>query len=206
MDDGSIGLEESGRATYACDIIPSTHRDLPMLRLFLPFREPSLDETENIVRWSRYVSVEDQSASLDWFEATAGMAQEQPSIRGLVSCMGELDEETANALRDAIGSIKLQYLRWMGYAEAPRTNSPGRVFGDEYFEAHVSFDDAMAGRRVPEFAWDAERRLAWGGRLYPDSLIVAAEPFLFRQLMDDLRLDTVPVRADRDLLPRSAGD
>lgn len=134
------------------------------------------------------------------------MAEEEPSIRGLVSCMGELDEETAKALRDAIGSIELQCLRWMGYAEAPRTSSPRRVFGEEYFEAHLSPDDVKAGRRVPEFAWDAEQRLAWGGRIYPDSLILAAELSIFRQLINDPRLDTVSVRADRDELPRSAGD
>jgi len=134
------------------------------------------------------------------------MAADEPSIRGLVSCMGVLDEETANALRDAIGSTELQCLRWMGYAEAPRTNSRRRVFGEDYSEAHLSPDDVKAGRRVPEFAWDAEQRLAWGGRLYPDSLIVAAEPSIFRQLMNDSRVDTVSVRADRDLLPWSAGD
>ena len=206
MNKGSTDLEESGWATRACAFIPSTHRGLPMLRLFLPFRDPSLDESENIVRWSRYVSLEDHSASLDWFEATAEIAEDEPSIRGLVSCMGELDEETATALRDAIGTVKLQCLRWMGYAEAPRTNSPRRVFGDEYFEAHLSPDDVTAGRRVPEFAWDADQRFAWGGRLYPDSLIVAAEPSIFRQLMNDSRVDTVSVRADRDLLPWSAGD
>lgn len=108
MNKGSTGLEESGSATRACAFIPSTHRGLPMLRLFLPFRDPSRDESENIVRWSRYVSLEDHSASLDWFEATAEIAEDEPSIRGLVSCMGELDEETANALRDAIGTVKLQ--------------------------------------------------------------------------------------------------
>ena len=206
MGGESTGLEETGWATHARDFIPSTHRGLSMLRLYLPFRDPTFDEGKNIVRGSRYVSVEDHSASLDWFEATAGIAEEQPSVRGLVSCMGVLDEETANALREAIGVVELQCLRWMGYGEAPHTRSPRRVFGEEYFQARLSLDDVKAGRRIPEFAWDAGRRLAWGGRLYPDSLIVAAEPPIFRQLIKDPRLDTVSVRADRDDLPPSAGD
>ncbi|MBP3042919.1 hypothetical protein KKR91_07860 [Arthrobacter jiangjiafuii] len=206
MAEEGTGLEESGWATHAREFIPSTHRGLSMLRLYLPFRDPTLDDGNNIVRWSRYVSVEDHSASLDWFEATAGIAEELPSVRGLVSCMGVLDEETANALRDAIGAAELQCLRWMGYGEAPHTSSPRRVFGEEYLQARLRREDVKAGRTIPEFAWDAERRLAWGGRLYPDSLIVAAEQPVFRQLINDPRLDTVSVRAERDDLPPSAGD
>lgn len=206
MDDVSTGLARSGWATQARDFIPATHRDLAMLRLYLPFRDPTVTGGNDIVRWSRYVAVEDHSASLDWFEATADIAEQQPSIRSLVSCMGELDEETANALRESIGAIELQCLRWMGYAEVPHTSSPRRVFGEEYFQSRLSPQDVGAGRRVPEFVWDAERRLAWGGRLYPDSLIVAAELPIFRQLINDSRIDTVSVRNDRDDLPPSAGD
>ncbi|MHA7270304.1 hypothetical protein [Arthrobacter sp. HLT1-20] len=206
MGEESTGLARSGWATQARDFIPETHRHLPMLRLYLPFRDPALDDGKDIVRWSKYVAVEDHSASLDWFEATDRIAEEQPSVRRLVSCMGELDVETANALRDAIGVVELQCLRWMGYADAPHTSSPRRVFGEEYFEARLRPDDVRAGRRVPEFSWDAERRLAWGGRLYPDSLIVAAELPIFRQLINDPRIDTASVRADRDDLPPSAGD
>ena len=177
-----------------------------MLRLYLPFRDPALEYGKDIARWSQYVALEDHSASLDWFEATTGIVEEHPSVRDLVSCMGELDEETAKALRDAIGVVELQCLRWMGYGEAPHTSSPRRVFGEEYFEARLSPDDVRAGQRVPEFAWDTEGRLAWGGRLYPDSLIVAAELPIFRQLINDPRIDTASVRADRDELPPSAGD
>lgn len=148
-----------------------------MLRLYLPFRDPTLEDGKDVVRWSRYVAVEDHAASLDWFEATAGIAEEQPSVRGLVS--------------------------WMGYAEAPHTSSPKRVFGEEYFKARLSPDDVRAGRRLPAFTWDSEGRLAWGGRLYPDSLIVAAELPIFRQLFNDPRIDTVSVRADRDNLPQA---
>ncbi|WP_343317386.1 hypothetical protein AAFM46_08375 [Arthrobacter sp. TMP15] len=206
MGEEITGQARSGWATQARDFIPATHRGLPMLRLYLPFRDPALEYGKDIVRWSQHVAVEDHSASLDWFEATTGIVEEHPSVRDLVSCMGELDEQTANALRDVIGVVWLQCLRWMGYAEAPHTSSPRRVFGEEYFEANLCPDDVRAGRRVPEFAWDAERRLAWGARLYPDSLIVAAELPIFRQLINDPRIDTASVRADRDELPPSAGD
>jgi len=194
------GLEESGWHAPARDFVPASHRDLPMLRVYLPF----IDHDGTSVRWSRYVDVEEHPASLNWFEATQHRAATEPEVRDLVSCMGELDSPTAEALRDAIGDLALRCLRWVGYGEVP-TDSPVRVHGEEYFAADLVPADVEAGRRVPEFAWDMENRLAWGGRLYPDSLIVAAELPIFRQLRNDPRLDSASVRAD-DVLPGSVGD
>lgn len=206
MGDGSRAFAQSGWAKFATEFIPATHRDLPMLRLYLPFLDPTHEEGRDTVRWSRYVDVEEEPASLDWFEAVGAIVGEQPAVRELVSCMGELDESTADALRDAIGDIALRGLRWVGYGETPFDAATTCVFGAEYFEADVGSEDVRSGRRVPDFAWDAAGRLAWGSRLYPDSLIIAAELPIFRQLRNDPRVDSVSVRPDRDVLPRSAGD
>lgn len=173
-----------------------------MLRLYLPFR----DAEGAVVRWSRHLDLEYIDASAGWFEATDGIAERQPQVRELVSCQGELDEETAAALRDAIGGLDLTCLRWVGYGETPHTPPPLRLYGEEHVEAALTRDDLTTGRRIPEFARDDGGRLAWGGRLYPDSLIVAAEPSIFRALHDDPRIDTVSARMDRDILPPSAGD
>ena len=201
------GLAESGWAKLAREFIPETHWGLPMLRVYLPFRDPALEEGRDVVRWSQYVPVEELPASVDWFGATESIFQADPSVRDLVCCMGELDEDTASALRDAIGGMHLRCLRWTGYAaEAPHTDSPTRVFGEDYVEADLGADDLRPGRRIPEFVWDSDGRLAWGGRLYPDSLIVAAELPIFRQLRNDSRLDSASVRIDRDVLSPSAGD
>ena len=59
MGEVTTGLAESGWATQARDFIPATHRSLPMLRLYLPFRDPALDDGKDIVRWSRYIEVDD---------------------------------------------------------------------------------------------------------------------------------------------------
>lgn len=201
MADRRVELDESGWHTLARDFVPVSHRDLPMLRVYLPFK----DRDGHFVRWSKYVDVEEHTASLNWFEATGPLAEEQPAIRKLVSCMGQPDASTAEALRDAIGDLPLRCLRWVGYGEVP-TEPSVRVFGEDYFEADLVPADVEAERRLPEFAWDADNRLAWGGRLYPDSLIVAAEVSIFRQLRNDPRLDSVSVRADRDVLPGSTGD
>lgn len=204
---GGVRLAASGWAEWAREFIPETHRGLPMLRVYLPFHDPARLGDDDMVRWSRYVPIEQRPASLDWSEVAEQLAPTDPSVRDLDSCMGELDEATAAALRDAIGDVRLRCLRWVGYAaETPPTDSPTRVFDEDYFEADLGPDDVRPGRRIPEFAWDADGRLAWGGRLYPDSLIVAAETFIFRQLRNDPRLDTAPVRPDRDLLPPSSGD
>ncbi|WP_109212150.1 MULTISPECIES: hypothetical protein [Microbacterium] len=200
MTEATAELDESGWRTLARDFIPASHRDLPMLRVYLPF----IDRTDKVVRWSRHVDVEEHSASLNWFEATQRIVAEHSELRDLVSCMGRLDGATAEALRDAIGDLALRCLRWVGYGEVP-TDSSVRVHGEDYFAADLTPADVQAGRRVPEFAWDAGNRLAWGGRLYPDSLIVAAELPIFRQLRNDPRLDSVSVRAE-DVLPGSVGD
>ena len=200
MAEMTVELDESGWHFPAREFVPASHRDLPMLRVYLPF----IARGGNFVRWSQFVDVEEHSASLNWFEATRHLWDEEPAIRDLVSCMGQPDESTAQALRDAIGDAPLRCLRWVGYGEVP-TEQSVRVHGEDYFEAALVPADVQAGRRIPEFAWDADKRLAWGGRLYPDSLIVAAELSIIRQLRNDPRLDSVSVRVDQDILPGSTG-
>ncbi|MCR2792611.1 hypothetical protein NQ156_05975 [Microbacterium sp. zg.Y625] len=206
MDDDVTGLAREGSPSAAREFVPRSHRELPMLRLFLPFTDLHRPQGDDAVRWSRFAELGDHSASLSWFELADRIAAEHPAVRDLIPCRGELDEETAAALRGVIGDMRLRCLRWTGYGEAARTSTSRRVFGGEYFEDDLRASDVVAGRRVPEFAWDAAGRLAWGTRLFPDSLIVAAEPALFRQLHNDPRLDVVSVRVERDVLPPSAGD
>ncbi|EPR75351.1 hypothetical protein ADILRU_2307 [Leifsonia rubra CMS 76R] len=194
--------ELENRSGLARNFIRESHRHLPMLRLYLPFT----DKRGAVVRWTHYVPVDELPASLDWFEAADRIARDRPGVRGLDSCTGQLDENTAAALRDAIGNVALECLRWVGYAEVPRSNSVTRVFGEDYFGANLDPEDVSASQRVPEFAWNSDGRLAWGGRLYPDSLIIAAEVPIFRQLRNDPRLDTASVIPHRDILPPSSGD
>ncbi|NYF18297.1 hypothetical protein HDC37_003153 [Microbacterium sp. AK009] len=172
-----------------------------MLRVYLPF----IDVDGSFVRWSQYVDVEENSASLSWFEATRHLVAEHPGIDDLVSCMGQPDESTAQALRDVIGDLQMRRLRRVGYGEVPTAPSV-RVHGEDYLEADLVPADIAAERRIPEFAWDADRRLAWGSRLYPDSLIIAAELSSFRRLRNDPRLDSSSIRVERDQLPPISGD
>lgn len=186
----------------AREFVPASHRGLPMLRLFLPFVAPD----DGTVRWSRYVDIAQQPASLSWWEVADRVADAHPGVRDLISCMGVLDAPTAAALRDAVGSLPMRRLRWKGYRVTPGPADTRRVHGNDFFEDDLDPADLCAEARVPEFAWDADGRLAWGARLYPDSLIVAADPSLFRRLHEDARLDTATVRPDRDTVPPSAGD
>src|SRR6218665_3579717 len=62
------------------------------------------------------------------------------------------------------------------------------------------------GMQLPEFCWDDAGAFVWGGGLYPDSFIIAAEQRLYRQFSHDPRLDTVEVIPNRDVLPVSSGD
>lgn len=198
--------DADGWASLARDMIPRTHQHLSMLRVFLPFIAPS----GAIVRWSTHVRVETIGAEADWWHATRTEAEGSPTVGELQPCRGELDEDTARALQDAIGGLRMTSLRWTGYAGASSVVDQRermlRVHGNDYDRSPLNAGDLEPGRQVPEFAWDDEGRLAWGGRLYPDSIIVAAELPRFRQLRNDPRVDSVAVIPHRDVLPGSVGD
>lgn len=193
---------EQGHPHLVNDLIPEHHQHLPMLRVFLPVAR----EIDELARWSEFVSLDDKTASLEWSDVVEQVREDRPWIQEYAPAMGELDAGTRAALIDAIDSINLSSLRWMGYPEAPRTRKPVRVFGDEYYPSTARASDLEIGRRIPEFAWDDSGRLAWGARLYGDSFVVAAEPEVVQRLHCDPRIDTVPVRVNFDVMPRSAGD
>ncbi len=87
-----------------------------MVRLLLPMWG---ERDGSLVRWSEYVSLDDELASLDWWDVVERKADERPEIRDLVSCRGELDVATVEALAEAVGDTELMSLRWMGYAGNP---------------------------------------------------------------------------------------
>jgi hypothetical protein len=187
---------------FARDFIPDSHRELLLLRIFLPL----LQEERRPVRWSTFMSLDHEPASLSWRELVDRVADHHPEIHRLVSCAGVLDAATAEALHDAIGNTELNSLRWDGYGDNTATATPIRVYENEYSLAHLPRTALRAGERLPEFVWDDAGTFAWGTRLYPDSLIVACEPDRFTELHADPRLDTVTVRPERDILPASFGD
>lgn len=191
-----------GHPHLVSDLIPEHHQHLPMLRVFLPVCR----EIDELARWSDFVSLNDESASLEWSDVVERVREYRPRIQEFAPATGELDVDTQVALVEAIGSINLSSLRWMGYPEAPRMGRPVRVFGDDYYPSALEPSDLEIGRRIPEFAWDASGRIAWGSRLYGDSFVVAAEPEVAQRLHRDPRIDTVPVRVNFDVMPRSAGD
>lgn len=192
-----------GHARLARDVIPASHRDLPMVRVLLPMWRGDGAEP---VRWSEFVTLDEELASLDWREAVERHTGEHPDIRDLESCRGVLDPATAAALADAVGEAEMSSLRWAGYAGASRTRDSVRVYGDDYVAGTLRRADLRAGERAPEFAWDEGGTLAWGARLYPDSLVVAGDVSRLRRFHADPRIDTVVIRPDSDELPPSAGD
>lgn len=200
MSDVRGPFPEHGDGVLARDFIPESHRHLPMLRVFLPLH----DRLGKPVRWSKYIVLND--ATLDWFELVDRVAADRPEVHELVPGRGVLDAVTAEALREAVGDMSLHCLRWVGYWGNPQTESPVRVYQNEYAHTALHNEELREGQRIPEFAWDDERLFAWGARLYPDSLVVAAEVEKFRQLRNDPRLDTVSIAPEYDILPSSSGD
>lgn len=117
-----------------------------------------------------------------------------------------MDEVTAAALREAFDGRAATCLRWAGNAEASRAATFVRVYQNDYVSTPFIAAELQAEEQVPEFVWDAAGEFAWGTHLYPDSLVIACEWEIFRALHTDPRLDTITVRADRDVLPGSSGD
>ncbi len=192
----------TGPGRPARDFVPESHRRLPMLRVLLPL----IDRDDRLVRWSDYVSLSAELASLSWWTVIDRTAQDRPEVGDLVSCRGALDAATLAGLDDVIGASALTALRWVGYAEHPVTDPSVRVFGNEFSAAPLCRGELRVGERVPEFAWDEDGAIAWGTHLYPDSLILAGEITRIRRAHADPRLDTIIVRPDVDVLPASWGD
>ncbi|MFL4472693.1 hypothetical protein ACIPVK_01695 [Paeniglutamicibacter sp. MACA_103] len=69
--------------------------------------------------------------------------------------------------------------------------------------ASATWTPAGVRDHVPEFIEDPRQAFAWGTGLYPDSLVIAAEPDVFRALHQDLRLEVVSLAPHRDVLPAS---
>lgn len=193
----SVGLTDEAKQ-LATDFIPEAHRTLPLLRLFLPFMDPEGD----YVRWSRFVPMDDPAAAtVGWFEL---LERGGSAVEDLEPCHGILDPVTAQALQDAIGNRSMHCLRWAGNEDYPAGDSV-RVHAETYWHMPLAADELRSGARIPEFAWDHLGELAWGARLYPDSLIIAAELTLFRSLHNDPRIDTASVFPGT-VFPWSSGD
>lgn len=184
----------------AIDFVPARYRAHRAVRLLFPFR----DRAHALVSWRDLIPADAAlPASLGWHELLDRASRDPGDFE---PASGILDEGSAAALADLIEGLEMTCLRWAGYGDGTEVRDPVDIDGARY--ARGPLDSAMirAGLRVPSFAWDASGRLAWGSRLYPDSLVVAADLDHFRRMHADARLTATGVRTDRDVLPPSAGD
>ncbi|MGM1016787.1 MAG: hypothetical protein ACQEW8_04535 [Actinomycetota bacterium] len=191
-----------GQPRFASDLISEDHKHLPMLRVLLPVGT----ENDDLARWSAFVPLENAPAALEWWQVVERAREDQPHITEFFPATGELDAETHAALVDALGPMELSSLRWTGYGQDIRTRKLVGVFDTEYSPSAIRVANLEVERRIPEFAWDRRGRVAWGARLYGDSFVVAATPEIVRKLHSDPRIDTISIRRDVDVMPRSAGD
>jgi len=196
------GCSVSNERSLARDFIASSHRDIPMLRFFLPHLTDS-----GVFRWSEALPRgEELTGSVCWSEVSNRFTDRGGKLPlTLQPCGGMVDANTANALRETLDGLTLTGAWWIGYADAIRHGSRWNEDSDYTLR---TFDPTKLreGMQLPEFCWDDAGTFAWGGRLYPDSFIVAAEQRLYHQFSNDPRLDTVEVTPNRDVLPVSSGD
>ncbi|PQZ91630.1 hypothetical protein CQ018_13415 [Arthrobacter sp. MYb227] len=180
---------------------------LRMLRLFLPAR----DSADLPLSWSSILPLGfELTASTDCNELVSGYLAEHPGAVLPAAPLGRLARETANALREILGSWVstnsfLHTRSWVGYSP-PFTDQASTSFfvGREYLHEEIGLEEIIfhgVRDQVPAFVEDPSGSFAWGTGLYPDSLIVAAVPELFMALHQDPRLEIISTNSSRDVLP-----
>ncbi len=97
-------------------------------------------------------------------------------------------------------------MRWRGYGHETGEPDCLATTWSNAEEWYISFRftaaDLQTGMQVPEFAWDDDGRLAWGGFLYPDSLAVAVEPERLGALYGSGLLTATGARPDDTMPPQ----
>lgn len=194
---------ELGTGALVSDLIPRSHAHLRIGRVFFPFET----KTGELVPWTRFIPADRAfSASTTWHELLESAGQDAANFN---AASGQLDQRTAEGLRQLVGDLTMTGLRWRGYGHETGEPDYLATTWSNAEEWYISFRftaaDLQTGMQVPEFAWDDDGRLAWGGFLYPDSLAVAVEPERLGALYGSGLLTATGARPD-DTMPPSSGD
>ncbi|GAA1889977.1 hypothetical protein GCM10009715_39730 [Paeniglutamicibacter psychrophenolicus] len=191
----------------ARDYIGEEFRSLRLLRLFLPAH----DHSDAPLRWSSLLpSGAGLEASADCNELWSSYLEEHPDAYPPDAPLGRLDRETAAVLREILGAhlgtdLLLNTRSWVGRSRpfTPQATT-SNFYGQEYLHEDLCIEEIIfrgVRDQVPDFVEDPNHSFAWGTGLYPDSLVIAASPDLFRALHQDLRLEVVSIVPHRDVLP-----
>ncbi len=191
----------------ASDYIGEDFRSLHLLRLFLP----AYDDYEIPRRWSSLLPTgAGLEASADCNELWSAYLVDHPGVELPAAPLGRLDRETAAALREILGrqlgtNVRLRTRSWVGRSRPFMPGATTSFFhGQEYLHEDLLLEEIVfrgVRDRVPDFVEDPNHAFAWGTGLYPDSLVVAASPDVFRALHQDPRLEVVSIASHRDVLP-----
>jgi hypothetical protein len=193
----------------ARDYIPQDFRPLHLLRLFLP----AWDHDGVPRRWSSLLPPgAGLEASADWNELWRVYLVDHPGAEPPAAPWGRLDRETAAALREILAAhvgteLLLRTRSWVGHSRPFDSSATTSLRGGlEFLHENLGIEEIIfrgVRDQVPEFVEDPRKAFAWGTCLYPDSLVVAAAPGLFRALHQDERLEVVSIVSHRDVLPAS---
>lgn len=175
---------------------------LRTLRLFLP----AYDNADLPVSWSSMLPAGTElSASTDGTELVSDQLAKNPGVLLPSAPLGRLSRDVANALGDILGSwvnsaSLLRTRSWVGYS-GPFTGSVATSFfgGHEYLQEEISLEEIIfrsVRDQVPAFVEDPHGVFAWDTGLYPDPLIIAAVPELFKAFHQDPRLKVFTIASN----------
>lgn len=189
-------FDPTSRWWLARDYVPISHRGLPIARVLFPYE----DASGEAIRWSRVADLDELPASASW----ADVVTQTPWLGAhpaLQPKYGQVETALRRCLIDILPSLSMTTLSWTGYGNPFRGVPTLEVGGDVYAVFRVPTEDALRQSPLPTFAWDDAQQLAWGMRLYPDSMVVAATPPVMRAMAADDRLDVRILDARSDPLP-----
>lgn len=191
----------------AREYIGEEFRSLHLLRFFLP----AYDHSEEPRRWSSLLPPgTNLEASADCNELWSTYLVDHPEADIPDAPLGRLDRETATAQREILGAhlgteVLLRTRSWVGRSRPfmPQATT-SNFYGQEYLHEDLGIEEIIfrgVRDQVPDFVEDPGKTFAWGTGLYPDSLVIAASPDLFRAFHQDPRLEVVSIVSHRDVLP-----
>lgn len=195
----------------AREYIPENFRQLNMLRLFLSAR----GQYDGPQYWSTLLREgEELTGPSDWNALYARSMQGLPAEEPSQAAMGLLDPPRAAALKERLlhrlgAEAPFAIRSRSGYAETSGGPERSEFDGREYLHETLTLRDLLnraQNDRIPGVGHALDGRFAWGSNPYPDSLIMAADPELFRAFFKDPRLEVVSIVEHRDVLPWSSGD
>jgi hypothetical protein len=165
------------------------------------------------IRWRTVADDPDIAELREWYQTREGLVPALAQQSGLQASTGELDELTASALVDVLGSATTTpddvfVAVWGGWGDVPPQRFPGAAHLDTQSRGHFLLRGPLSGvlnsvavsgghdRPTSGLWWPADRAWFVATEIDFEWTFVAGGPALVDRLLDDDRLEVAPTTFD----------